>query len=96
MRVRREVDRLNSANILTTSYSYDSRNNLRLLVDAEGHPTRFTYDLSSRLLTRERALSIGAGIEDFVTKIQVVRVRQRRPLDVSPRRQLPDDLVHDR
>ncbi|MCC7139441.1 MAG: hypothetical protein IT460_13540 [Planctomycetes bacterium] len=40
------------------------------LVNAEGHPTRFTYDFAGRLLKRERALSTGSSIDDFLTKIE--------------------------
>ena len=70
MTAKHEVDRLNSSNILLTAYHYDSRSNLTFLVDAEGHPTRFTYDLAGRLLKRERALSTGSSIDDFLTKIE--------------------------
>ncbi len=67
---RKEIDRLNSNNVLTTSYKYDSRGDLVFATDAENHPTRWTYDLDSRLTKRERALSTGTSIEDFVTKIE--------------------------
>jgi YD repeat-containing protein len=67
---RKEMDRTSSTNILQTGYQYDSRGNLTFLVDAEGHPTRWTYDLAGRLTQRERALSVGSSIDTFVTEIQ--------------------------
>ena len=69
---RREIDRLNSQNVLTTQYAYDSRNNLVFRVDAEGAPARWTYDLASRLTKYERALQVGAQIETFLQSIDEV------------------------
>lgn len=64
-----EIDRLNTSNVLATSFAYDSRGNLTFRVDAEGHPVRWTYDLAGRMVQYERALSTGTGIEDFTTAI---------------------------
>lgn len=66
---RREIDRTNSSNVFTSTYEFDSRGNLTFRTDAEGHPARWTYDLSSRLLQRERALSVSGSIDNFVSKI---------------------------
>ena len=67
---RREIDRLNGQNILTTTFEYDSRSDLTFRTDAENHPVRWTYDLASRLVTYERALQIGQSIDDFTQAIQ--------------------------
>ena len=66
---RREIDRLSGQNVLTTLFGYDSRSNLTWRVDAEGHPVRWTYDLASRLVLYERALSVGQQIDQFLTQI---------------------------
>ena len=66
---QREIDRTNSSNVLTTTFPYDSRSNLTFRLDAESHPVRWAYDLASRLVTYERALSTGTTVEDFVTQI---------------------------
>ncbi len=66
---RREIDRSNGQNVLTTNLGYDSRNDLTWRLDAESHPVRWTYDLASRLLTYERALQTGQTIEDFTQSI---------------------------
>ncbi len=66
---RREIDRSNGANILTTSFGYDSRSDLTWRLDAESHPVRWTYDLASRLVTYERAFQTGQTIEDFTQEI---------------------------
>ena len=70
MTERREIDRTNSSNVLVTDYAYDSRGNLGFVVDAESHPTRYVYDLASRLVKRERALSIGGSIDTFTLIIE--------------------------
>ncbi len=67
---RREIDRLNGQNILTTTFEYDSRSDLTFRTDAENHPVRWTYDLASRLVTYERALQVGQSIDDFTQAIQ--------------------------
>ena len=61
-----EVDRNNSSNLLTTAHAYDSRGNRVFVVDAAGSPTRWTFDALSRATRRERALSLGVTIDDFV------------------------------
>ena len=40
------------------------------MVDAEGHPTRYVYDLASRLVERERAISVGSSIDTFTSMIE--------------------------
>ena len=62
-----EIDRTNSSNKLTTEFHYDSRSNLVFEVNAEGNPTRWTFDGLSRKIKQERALSLGATINDFTT-----------------------------
>ena len=66
---RREIDRLNASNILTTTFEYDSRGNLTFRVDAEGNPVRWGYDLASRMTDYERALAVGATIDVFTDSI---------------------------
>ncbi len=66
---KREIDRLNASNILTTNFSYDSRENLTFRVDAEGNPVRWAYDLANRQTSYERALAIGTSIDDFTNSI---------------------------
>ncbi len=66
---RREIDRSNGQNVLTTNLGYDSRNDLTWRLDAESHPVRWTYDLASRLVGYERALQTGQTIEDFTQSI---------------------------
>ena len=61
----KEIDRTNSSNVLTTAYHYDSRGNLTFVVNAEGNPTRTTCDALGRRIKRERALTLGATIDDF-------------------------------
>jgi len=60
-----EIDRLNGSNELDTTYGYDSRGNRVWMVNAEGDPTRWTFDGLSRMVKRERALAVGTSIEDF-------------------------------
>jgi len=67
-----EIDRTNSANKLLTKTFWDSRSNLVFRINAEGNPTRWTYDALDRLVKRERALATGATIDDF-TSAQVTQ-----------------------
>ena len=60
-----EIDRTNGSNTLTTTYAYDSRSNRVWQVDAEGNPTRWTFDGVGRMIKRERALTYGTPIETF-------------------------------
>ncbi len=69
LKTQKEVDRLNASNVLSTSFEYDSRNNLSFRTDAEGNPVRWTYDLASRLLKNERALQFGPAIDQFTQSI---------------------------
>jgi len=62
-----EIDRTNATNRLVTSYFYDSRSNLVFKVNAEGSPTRWTYDDLDRLVKRERALAFGTPIDNFTS-----------------------------
>jgi len=62
-----EIDRTDSENTYTTTAAYDSRSNRVWMVNAEGNPTRWTFDGLGRMVMRERALTIGTGIEDFQT-----------------------------
>ena len=55
----KEIDRTNSSNVLTTTYHYDSRGNLTFVVNAEGNPTRTTFDALGRRIKRERAADAG-------------------------------------
>ena len=50
MTTRREIDRLNALNILTTTYEYDSRSNLTFRTDARTTPCagRTTWRVASR------------------------------------------------
>ena len=57
---KKEKDRTNGSNVLSTTYGYDSRGNLVWLVNAEGNPTRFTFDGVGRMTKKEVALSYGA------------------------------------
>ena len=66
---KREIDRLNASNILTTTFEFDSRSNLTFRVDAENNPVRWTYDLASRITDYERALAVGAQIDVFTDAI---------------------------
>ncbi len=63
-----EIDRTDSNHRLTTTSAWDSRGNLVWQVDAEGSPTRWTFDGLGRMIQRERAL-VWTG-EDF-TQAQV-------------------------
>ncbi len=60
-----EKDRLVGTNSLTTDLYYDSRGNRTFLVNAEGNPTRWTFDGLGRMTKRERAISTGTTIDDF-------------------------------
>ena len=71
MVTRVEIDRTDSNNRLTTTFDHDSRSNLVWMVNAEGNPSRWTFDGLSRMTKREVALSVGDPIEDF-TSAQVV------------------------
>ena len=66
----KEIDRLNTSNILTTSLEYDSRGNQTFRIDAEGNPQRWAYDLADRLTSYERALTVGSQIDDFTSAIE--------------------------
>ena len=66
----KEIDRLNTSNILTTSLEYDSRGNQTFRTDAEGNPQRWAYDLADRLTSYERALTVGSQIDDFTSAIE--------------------------
>ncbi len=69
MTQRREVDRTNGSNVYTTDYLYDSRGNLLWTVNAEGNPTRFTYDGVGRMTKKEVALAVGSPITTFTSAI---------------------------
>lgn len=62
-----EVDRTNSSNKYTKTYAYDSRSNRLWFVDAEGNPTRWTFDGLGRMIKRERALTLGGTIDTFTS-----------------------------
>ncbi|HEX5030250.1 MAG TPA: RHS repeat-associated core domain-containing protein [Candidatus Eisenbacteria bacterium] len=62
-----EIDRTNSSNQLTTQNFYDSRSNLVFQINAMGNPTRWTFDCLNRMTKVERALTLGATINDFNT-----------------------------
>ena len=62
-----EIDRLNAQNTLTTTFAYDSRSQRVWAVNAMGDPTRWTFDGLGRMTQRERALTVGAQIESFLT-----------------------------
>jgi RHS repeat-associated protein len=62
-----EIDRTNSSNTYTTTNSYDSRGNLVFQVNAEGNPTRWTYDGLSRMRDRDVALTVGTPITNFTS-----------------------------
>src|SRR5687767_9419511 len=67
-----EIDRVTTTNRWSTTYAYDSRGNLAFLVDAEGNPTRWTFDGLSRMTKREVALAFSPTINDF-TSAQVTQ-----------------------
>ena len=69
MTSRTETDRTNGANVYTTSYGYDSRGNLVWQVNAEGNPTRFSFDGLSRMTKKEVALTYGSPITTFTSSI---------------------------
>ena len=69
MTQRREIDRTNGSNVYTTDYGYDSRGNLVWTVNAEGNPSRFTYDGVGRMTKKEVALTVGSPITTFSTSI---------------------------
>lgn len=69
MTSRTETDRNNGANVYTTSFGYDSRGNLVWQVNAEGNPTRFTFDGLSRMTKKEVALAYGSPITTFTSSI---------------------------
>ena len=60
MTSRTEIDRTNGSNVYTTTYGYDSRGNLVWQVNAEGNPTRFTFDGLGRMTKKEVALGSAA------------------------------------
>ena len=62
-----EIDQTNSSNRRTTTYGLDSRGCLVWMVNAEGNPTRWTFDGLSRMTKVERALTVGSSIETFLT-----------------------------
>jgi RHS repeat-associated protein len=62
-----EIDRTDSNNKYTTQYFYDSRSNHVFRINAEGNPVRWTFDGLSRMLKHERALTVGATIDDFTS-----------------------------
>ena len=62
-----EIDRNNSSNRWTTQTFYDSRSNMVFHIDAEGNPTRLTFDGLNRMTKKETALTLGATINDFTT-----------------------------
>jgi len=61
------IDRLNSSNRYTTQNFFDSRSNLVFRINAEGNPTRWTFDGLSRMTQRERALTVGSTIDNFLS-----------------------------
>ena len=67
MVTRVEIDRTDANNRLTTTFDHDSRSNLVWMVNAEGNPSRWTFDGLSRMTKQEVALSVGDPIEDFTT-----------------------------
>ena len=69
MTSRTETDRTNGANVYSTTFGYDSRGNLVWQVNAEGNPTRFTFDGLSRLTKKEVALGYGSPITTFTSSI---------------------------
>jgi YD repeat-containing protein len=62
-----EIDRTNGSSTLVTQYFYDSRSNLAFLINAEGNPTRWTFDGRNRMIKKETALTLGGTIDDFST-----------------------------
>ena len=62
-----EIDRNDGSNKYTTNSYFDSRSNMTFLKNAEGNPTRWTFDGLNRMTKRERALTLGATIDDFTT-----------------------------
>jgi len=62
-----EIDRTNGSNVLVTQDFHDSRSNLVFRIDAKGNPTRWTMDGVGRMIKVERALTLGATINDFTT-----------------------------
>ncbi|MFM8387120.1 MAG: RHS repeat-associated core domain-containing protein, partial [Planctomycetia bacterium] len=60
----------NGANTYTTTNGYDSRSNLVWQVNAEGNPTRWTYDGLSRMKVKDVALTVGSPITSFTTYIR--------------------------
>ena len=69
MATRTEIDRLDGEHELETTYGRDSRSNLVWMVNAEGNPTRFTFDGLGRMTKKEVALSYGDPIETFTSAI---------------------------
>ena len=69
MTSRTETDRTNGSNVYTTSYGYDSRGNLVWQVNAEGNPTRFSFDGLSRMTKKEVALAYGSPSTTFTSSI---------------------------
>ena len=66
---RREIDRTNGSNVLVTTYAHDSRGHLLFTVNAEGNPTRYTYDGVGRMTKKEVALGFGSPITTFTSAI---------------------------
>ncbi len=64
-----EIDRNDSLNRLEVQYGYDSRGNLLWRVNAEGDPTRWTFDAAGRMTKKEVALATGTTIEDFTSAV---------------------------
>jgi RHS repeat-associated protein len=62
-----EIDRTNGSNTYITTNYFDSRSNLVFQVNAEGNPTRWTYDGLGRMLTKDVALTVGSPITNFTT-----------------------------
>ena len=64
-----EIDRTDSNNELTITSGFDSRGNLVWQENAEGNPTRWTFDAAGRMTKKEVALSTGTTIEDFTAAV---------------------------
>jgi len=65
-----EIDRVTTSNTLTTTNGYDSRSNLVWQVNAEGNPTKWSFDGLSRMVTKKVALAYGTPITNFTSYIQ--------------------------
>jgi RHS repeat-associated protein len=62
-----EIDRTDANNKYTTQFFYGSRSNLVFRINAEGNPVRWTFDGLRRMVKHERALTVGATIDDFTS-----------------------------